>query len=277
MEDIKAYKTLNRQSALLLHLLNEDNMKAFSLEQAYHLLPNADSNSVRKMLSKMVERQLLMRIKNGLYYIIPYDQDARFFMPDWHLLAPLLVGDAKYYIGYYSAMQIHSLITQPALTEQIVVNKQIKPSVLKIRDISFQFIFFNDKHFFGNKKTWIDSFNKVMCSDLEKTIIDALYRPEYAGGITEIAKAIFKTREKLDYQKLLGYANRFQTVAVIKRLGYLLEVLNIETPIIQELQKKEAKAYYLLEPSRPKEGKMHSRWHIQENVDRQSILLPLYS
>ena len=87
-------------------------------------------------------------------------------------------------------MQIHGLITQPALKEQIVVNKQPKPSSLLIKGIPFQFIYHNEKHFFGNKKTWVDSFNKVQCSDLEKTFIDALFKPKYAGGITEIAKAI---------------------------------------------------------------------------------------
>jgi len=51
-------------------------------------------------------------------------------MPDWHLLSQYLVGDAEYYIGYFSALQIHSLTTQPHLKEQIVVNKQIKPSNL---------------------------------------------------------------------------------------------------------------------------------------------------
>ena len=39
-------------------------------------------------------------------------------MPDWHLLTePLACGE--HYIGYYSALQIHNLITQPSLKEQI--------------------------------------------------------------------------------------------------------------------------------------------------------------
>ena len=276
MEGINS-KTLNKQSASLLAILNGLDKKAFKLSEAYHLLPHATTFAVRRMLSAMVKRGLLMRVKDGLFYIIPYENDPVTFMPDWHLLADYLVGDAEYYIGYYSAMQIHSLITQPALLEQIVVNKQIKPSFLKIKDTTFQFIYHNEAHFFGSKKTWIDNFNKVICSDLEKTFIDALHKPEYAGGITEIAKALYKSREKIDFQKLLQYGIKFDTLAVIKRLGYLLEILDIPNPIIHQLQSKEAKGYYLLEPSRPKEGKMLSRWHIQENVDQQSIISPIFS
>jgi predicted transcriptional regulator of viral defense system len=174
-------------------------------------------------------------------------------------------------------MQIHSLITQPALKEQIVVKKQIKPSAIKIKNISFQFIYHNKKHFFGQKKTWIDSYNKVQCSDLEKTFIDALFKPAYAGGITEIAKALYKTREKIDFIKLLDYTNKFDSLAVTKRLGYLLELLQIQTSVIDKLQEKKTNSYFPLEPSHPKEGKMLFRWNIQENIDRQSILSPIFN
>ena len=37
---------------------------------------------------------------------------------------------------------------------------------------------------------WIDNFNKVLCSDLEKTFLDCLFKPDYAGGIVEVARAI---------------------------------------------------------------------------------------
>ena len=225
----------------------------------------------------MTKRGLLMRIKEGLYYVIPYEQDPKKFMPDWHFLSQYLVGDAEYYIGYFSALQIHSLTTQPNLKEQIVVNKQIKPSSLIVKEIPFQFIFHNEKHFFGNKKMWIDSFNRVQCSDLEKTIIDCLFKPEYAGGITEIVKAIYKVKDKIDYSKIVQYAKRFDSQAVIKRLGFLFELLEIKNSKIDELQKLRTNSIILLEPSYSKEGKTISRWAIQQNIDTESILSPIYT
>jgi predicted transcriptional regulator of viral defense system len=270
-------KTLSSQSAELLDILNKEGYLCFSIDKAYQLLNTSSKDSVKKLLSDMTKRGLLMRIKEGIYYIIPYDQDPEAFMPDWHLLVPYLVGETDYYIGYYSAMQIHSLITQPALKEQIVVDKQIKPATLKIKGIPFQFIYHNEKHFFGAKKTWVDSFNKILCSDLEKTLIDALFKPEYAGGITEIAKAIHKSKDKIDFKKLLEYTKKFDSKAVTKRLGYLLELLDIQYEIVQNLQQQETKSYFLLEPSHPKQGKMISRWNIQENIDKQSILSPIFT
>jgi predicted transcriptional regulator of viral defense system len=270
-------KTISFQSAELLNLLNKDDLICFPIDIAYQLLKSSSKDSVKKLLSDMAKRGLLMRVKEGLYYIIPYDQDPKTFMPHWHLLAPHLVGDASYYISYYSAMQIHSLITQPALKEQIVVNKQIKPATLKIKGIPFQFIYHNEKHFFGSKKTWIDSFNKIEYSDLEKIFIDALFKPHYAGGITEITKVIHKSKYKIDYKKLLKYAEQFDSLAVIKRLGYLLELLEIENPIIENLRNRKTNSYFLLERQHLKEGKRIARWNIQENIDKQSILSPIYT
>jgi predicted transcriptional regulator of viral defense system len=212
-----------------------------------------------------------------LYYVIPYEQDAETFMPDWHLLAEYLVQNAKYYIGYYSALQIHNLITQPSLKEQIVVSRQIRPSTIKIKDVPFQFIYHNEKHFFGTKKIWIDNFNKVICSDLEKTIIDCLFKPDYAGGIVEIARAVYVSREKIRFDVLFEYVIRFNSQAVIKRLGFLLDVLEIDTTITKELQKLKTNSVVLLDTELPKTGKIKTKWSIQQNIETETIKTAIYT
>ncbi len=218
-----------------------------------------------------------MRVKRGLYYVIPYEQDAETFMPDWHLLAEFLVQDAKCYIGYYSALQVHNLITQPSLKEQIVVSRQVRPSTIKVKKVSFQFIYHNEKHFFGTKKIWIDNFNKVICSDLEKTIIDCLFKPDYAGGIVEIARAIYVSREKIKFNILLEYAIKFNSQAAVKRLGFILELLKIETNIIEDLQKLKTNSVVLLDTELPKTGKIKTKWSIQQNIEIETIKTAIYT
>jgi predicted transcriptional regulator of viral defense system len=53
-----------------------------------------------------------MRLKKGLYYIIPFEKDPKSFMLDWYIIASHLVNGAYHYIGYFYAIQIHILITQ---------------------------------------------------------------------------------------------------------------------------------------------------------------------
>jgi predicted transcriptional regulator of viral defense system len=256
------HKNTSTQSNELLSYFNNKSKVCFEYNEALLVFPAAKENTVGKLLSDMTNRGLLMRLKEGVYYIIPYEENSEYFMPEWHLIAEYLVNDADHYIAYYSALQLHNLITQPSLKEQIVVSKQIRPSKLKVKNIEFQFIYHNEKHFFGAKKIWVDSFNKVLCSDLEKTIIDCLFKPDYAGGIVEISKAIHSAKEKIDYAKLLEYAITFDSQAVIKRLGFLLELLDIKTAIILELQKLKTKSYTRLDTELPNSGKMISRWGI---------------
>jgi predicted transcriptional regulator of viral defense system len=270
-------KNISFQANALLDKLLEEKRLCFDIEAAYRILKKSSRDAVKQLVSSMTKRGLLMRVKEGLYYVIPFEQDAETFMPDWHILAQYLVKDAEYYIGYFSALQIHSLTTQPNLKEQIVVNKQIKPSILKVKNIPFQFVYHNEKHFFGNKKIWIDSYNRLQCSDLEKTIIDCLFKPDYAGGITEATKAIYKVKDNLNYEKLVEYAQKFDSQAVIKRLGFLLELLEIKNSTIEELQKLRTNSFVALEPSYPKEGKSNFRWAIIQNIDTESILSPIYS
>ncbi len=271
------HKNISTQSSELLSYFNKMDKTCFNSSEALNALPEAGKTTLNKLLSDMTKRGLLMRIKGGVYYIIPYEQSPEEFMPEWHLLADCLVSECEYYIGYYSALQLHNLITQPSLKEQVVVSKQQRPSTLLVKDIPFQFIYHNEKHFFGFKKVWVDSFNKVRCSDLEKTIIDCLFKPDYAGGIVEIGRAIYMSRNKINYDKLFEYSRKFKSQAVIKRLGFLLETLEIETHIIDQLQQEKTISYVLLDTELPKSGPLISRWSIQQNLGIETIKSAIYT
>jgi predicted transcriptional regulator of viral defense system len=265
------YKNVSYKSNTLLQHFNALNRSCFDISEAKKALGGKSENAAWELLSDMTKRGLLMRVKQGVYYIIPFEQDPVTFMPDWHLLAKCLTKGTKYYIGYYSALQLHNLITQPALNELIVTDRQIKPATIKVKDVSFRFIYYNHKHFFGAKKMWVDSYHKILCSDLEKTFVDCLYKPEHAGGIVETGKALYKAKQSINYERLLGYCKQFDSQAVIKRLGFLLELLKIENPIIDKLQQLKTDSYIQLDTEMPNEGKRLSRWRIQQNIDSETI------
>lgn len=271
------HKLISSKSNELLSYLNSKEIMCFDFDLAKKALPDSKDSALRELLTDMTRRGLLMRVRRGLYYVIPYEKDPDSFMPDWHLLPEYLVEDGEYYIGYYSALQIHNLITQPSLQEQIVVSKQQRPSVLKIKDIPFQFIFHNEKHFFGKKKLWVDNYNKVFCSDLEKTIVDCLFKPDYAGGIVEIARAIYISREKIKFDLLLEYIIKFNSQAVIKRLGFLLELLEIKTVIIKDLENLKTNSVVLLDTELPKTGKIKTKWSIMQNIETETIKTAIYT
>ncbi len=79
--------------------------------------------------------------------------------------------------------------------------------------------------------------------------------------LVELLKSqeLYISREKIEYDKLLEYVKKFQSQAVIKRLGYLLEILEIETDIIAKLYKIKTKSHVLLETELSNTGKMISK------------------
>lgn len=90
----------------------------------------------------MVNKGLVTRLYKDLYYVVPLHQDAGNYLPDWHLLAEPLTKGASFYIGYYSALQVHGLITQPSLKEQIVWDYG-KSKSIDIKGVEFQIISHN--------------------------------------------------------------------------------------------------------------------------------------
>ena len=275
MRSIK-HKNISSAEGRILKTFMDKNKSWFTLSESYSYFPEITKSSMRVHLKNMTDDGLLLRVRDGVYYIIPFEYDSETFVPDWHLLVEALTA-GDYYIGYYSALHIHNLITQPSLIEQIVVNRQIQPAHFTIRSARFQYIYHNEKHFFGHEKLWIDNSNKVYCSDLEKTFVDCLFKPDYSCGIVEIGKALHKARKRIDFERLMEYVDRFDSIAVAKRLGYLLEIFDISNSIIPSLQKKITKTIILLDTELPKRGKICSNWYIQQNVDTEEIKNSIYT
>jgi len=112
---------------------------------------------------------------------------------------------------------------------------------------------------------------------MEKTFIDCLFKPDYAGGIVEIAHAIYMARDKIDYAKLLIHAVSFRSQAVIKRLGFLLELLEIGVDIVEPLQKIKTASSVILDTELPHSGKTIGRWSIQQNLETDTIKSAIYT
>ena len=238
------------------------------------MLGDRDEAATRRILSDMVRNGLIMRLRDGFYTIIPYNCEPENYFPNWHVVAHYLVNNNPYYIGYYSALTLHDLTVQPSLSEQIVVAQPVRPTTQIIKDIPFRFIIHNPSHFFGITKKWIEQGTfRVQCSDLEKTLIDCAFKPDYAGGVSQLSHALYKSRAVLNPEKILTYTNRFGSDAVVRRLGFLLEALDILPELSRafKTQINKPASYVALDTALPKSGHMYSRWGIIQNLDLDTI------
>jgi len=135
------------------------------------------------------------------------------------------------------------------------------------------FIFVKGKSIWGIKEEWVTKTEKVRISDLERTIIDAVAHPQYCGGITEIAKGIWLAKERIDYERLKNYVDKYGKNVMAKRLGYILEILKIEQPaLLEQCKKYIRKRYDLFDPALPGEKIDKNNWHLIDNVGQKQIL-----
>jgi predicted transcriptional regulator of viral defense system len=244
----------------------------FSFHDVIMEYQDTDRTQLWKVLSGMVEKGMLIKLNRDLYYIVPSSADPITYTPEWHLITKYLMRGKEYYIGYYSAMQIHGLITQPSLKEIVVTNLQVKPSLRKIRGIEFQFVYHTKTKFFGYKNTWLNQNEKVMVSDLEKTIVDAVTKPHLCGGMVEVGKAIYETREKINLDTLISYLTQNESQAAMKRYLFICDLVDVQwTSHHEGMLKNIGNSFSLLDTSGPDQGRKDSRFGLKINIDTDTI------
>jgi len=212
------------------------------------------------------------RLKPGLFILVPYGLGKeKEYMGNPLIVARELAEGKDYYLSHGTAMEIHGMVTQPQLIIHVTTLEKRRP--VQIMGTAFQFITCKKEHFFGMVDHWATKQEKVVVSDMEKTIIDSLRQPEYCGGITEAAKAIWMRRDDLNVKRLIEYALRMDIGAVIRRLGYLMELYEIGSPEnMENLRVHLTDTYVRLDPLLPAEGKFHRKWRLQLNVSPDELL-----
>jgi predicted transcriptional regulator of viral defense system len=162
------------------------------------------------------------------------------------------------------------MVTQPQLVVYVT-----SPAPMRGRTVlgtEFRFVRCRQSDIFGTAEHWVEKHEKVVVSDVERTVVDGLARPEHCGGLTEVAKGLSMRRADVSAKKLVDYALRLGVGAVIRRLGYLMEACDIGKPDERgRLRGSLTSTYSLLDPVLPPEGKYLARWRLRLNVDPEEI------
>ncbi|MFN7095990.1 MAG: type IV toxin-antitoxin system AbiEi family antitoxin [Gammaproteobacteria bacterium] len=192
-------------------------------------------------------------------------------LSNWPIITKYLVENDDYYISYYSAMRLHGMTTH-ALREAIVTTPK-RRRAKKVSNFSYNFIYTKAEYIWGVEMHWVSQQDNVCISDLERTLLDGLARPELCGGIKEIVRGIWVKQEQINWDKVLQYAAKFHTKAAVKRLGFIFELLHLGESYVPQLAQitSSAKDYILLDPGSPKTGRYLERWHIRLNVNIEEL------
>jgi predicted transcriptional regulator of viral defense system len=260
-------KTLGPVSANLISSLYKMDKTIFTLHDAINVT-GLKNTKAADLTSELVKRNIIARLKPGKYVIIPQELgEAVSYIGNWYVVAREIVKSPDYYISYYSAMEIHNMLTHPITTVFVTTPRQEYKKQRIIGNTTFEFIYMNEKSIWGIEKIWVTQSEQVRVSTIERTIIDCLYRPKYCGGVMEVIKGIWIQKEKVDFDKLFDYVIKFNKIVVIKRLGYILESLNLQDEnYLSTLRAQMNNKYYALDPLLSTEKTYSNSWKLIANI-----------
>ncbi len=263
---ITSKKTLGPVSAYLITQLKKANKSIFRIKDAEQIL-DKDEKAAADLLSKLVRKGIVSRLKAGLFMIVPLEAEKN-YLENRYVIAKEMIRPNRYYISHASAMAIHGLTTQPVLNVQI--SSAVRKKAIVISGIKFSFYRVKPSAYFGIEEKWVTKQEKASVSDLERTIVDCLARPELCGGVPEAAKGIWLSRTKTDYMKLVRYVKKLGIKAVAKRLGFILQRLELsDKRTLAQLKKysQSSETYVLFDPTLRKTGKYLREWRLRVNFD----------
>ncbi|MXZ24230.1 MAG: hypothetical protein F4Y80_05060 [Caldilineaceae bacterium SB0665_bin_21] len=221
----------------------------------------------QRFLAYLAERGWLVRVCRGLYAPVPLDA----IHPDewredpWVIAAKLFGPD--YYIGGWTACENWSLTEQIFLDTVVLTTRETRRKEVSIQGFPFLVKHVSESRVFGTKPVWRDQ-TKVDVSDPSRTLVDILEVPSIGGGlrhVVDIMDRYFKEEYRND-ELLVAYVRQVGNRVVFKRLGFLLEVLNVHAPeLLRACEDSVSSGVSRLDPGLPNRGPVAWRWNLRVN------------
>lgn len=257
---------INRENRAVLEQLHRDMTGAFDVDHASVAL-GLDADRTRKLLAYLARRGWLSRVRRGLYVAVPLDTRR----PGEWLEDPWVVAERTFspcYIGGWTACQHWGLTEQVFRTVLVITAKKVRDRDPVIQGTTYRLTVRSEGKLFGTTVAWRDQV-RVMVSDPTRTIVDLLDDPTLGGGMRNVADVLheYLTGEHRDDGLLVEYGDSLGNRAVFKRLGFTLEHLGIDAPVlIAACKERRSAGLVALDPSIETKGRIVRRWGVRANV-----------
>ncbi len=257
-------KNLSKTEYEIMSELELRGLKHITLSEASSML-NINKDYLRVIFHRLVKKNWLERIEKGKYIIVPM---AGKFGWSEHPFVTASRMVKKYYISYRTALSHYGLTEQ--IPRYVYVATLDRKAVIErsVHDYYFRFIKIRERKLFGYRKEKIES-EEIAVAEIEKAIIDCLDKEQFAGTIIETAKALKDSR--VNVNKLKRYAVMLNNASLIRRLGYLLDLFNLDSSGIEE-HIGSFKYIYLSIKLPMKEISRSKKWRLIVNVRSEDLM-----
>lgn len=256
---------LNERNRQRLSVLHRTLPGPFDAEDAARVM-GVEHDEAARSLGYLASKGWLSRVRRGLFVVVPLEAEA----PRQWRADPWLVASRVFdpcYIGGWSACEHWDMTEQLFRSIVVVTSRPQRASRVTVQGTEFVVVV-RRGDLFGTKPVWRER-TRVAVSDPSRTIIDVLDEPAIGGGIRHVADVLgeYLERDDRDDELLVDYGDRLGNRAVFKRLGYLLEALQVDAPeLVTACLKRRSAGLAKLDPSIASSGRITSRWGMRINA-----------
>ncbi|MFO3210894.1 hypothetical protein SC371_09760 [Legionella pneumophila serogroup 2] len=237
-------------------------------KQFLHSIGTTNPNTQRELLAYHLKKQHILRIKRGLFASVPgaFRHAVDNFPVDPYLVAGRIRKDAV--ISYQSALDFHGVSYSLHHHYYFLSESIIAP--FNFQDDEFVCLSFpkalSDQREQNFEVLSVDRQGlNIQVTSLERTVVDILDRPNYAGGWEEIWRSA-EHISILNLDKVIEYASLLNNTSTIAKLGFFLEQFKeqffVDENALSYLEAKRPAGIHYLERTKRESGKHIPRWNL---------------
>lgn len=261
-----------QESRIVLALRESDRAETTRAEIASVL--GTSLKAADHVIESLRRKGWLERAAWGKYLLIPPEQGPD-VLGNSNLLALASHIIDPYYFGFGTAAAHYGLTTQTRNVIYVVAQKERRAR--SVHDARVHIVKQTTNKFFGFSDVDVLGY-KVKMSDREKTSIDCVDHPEFAGGVGEAASILAAATRRYDWDKAVDYLARMDAGALARRFGWICDYVKAEMPPgararIEKLAAKSRKTWLGAPPEQRVQGAIgyDEAWRIFINVPRAEL------
>jgi predicted transcriptional regulator of viral defense system len=247
--DDENYAGLGRLERKSLAALLHDAKGAITISQAAHIWSLTRSQAAKRLFSYN-RKGWLKRIDRGVYIPVPLNSlTSDVVSEEPYAIAAQLFSPC--YIGGMNAANYWDLTEQLFRTVTIMTEKVVSNRTQTIGGTEYVIHTLQARYFFGLKSVWLSGV-KVKISNPTRTLLDMLMFPAFCGGLRFINDVLLSyiNSDSKNINLLIEYLEKANNGAALKRLGFLLELNNIdELQLIEYCSQNLSAGYAKLNPA----------------------------
>ncbi len=224
------------------------------------------SVSTRATLDQHLRAGNLLRVRRGVYAVVPRGQTPETVSVDPFALASRLAPDAV--VAYHGALEFHGRAHSASRRVQFLTRTTARPFEFR----GTEFVPVPVPPALRELTDWGGGIVEkprggvpVRATTLERTLVDVLDAPRHGGGWEEVWRSL-ESVEFFDLDAVIDYVLKLGSAATVAKVGFYLEqhreALMIEERHLGRLSARAPGKPAYLERSRREPGRLLSRWNL---------------